>query len=268
MKIWVHTIVCNEDRFLWFAVMSVVDYVDRVMIWDTGSEDKTVEIIKEIIKTHGDKIIFKEVGRADRFQFTQMRQKMLNETEADWILILDGDEIWWKSSIKKVVDTIKKDGDKIDAIVVPFYVPLGDIYHYQEELAGQYKLLGRKGHCSLRLINKNIPGLHIDLPYGQEGYFDKDNLPIQQRQKVIFIDAPYFHTTHLPRSSTIRLYNKVKFELGSKFPEGFTYPEIFSLHYPSIVSSPWQNAGFRFLLLAAILTIPRKMKRRFVKFIV
>lgn len=267
MKIWAHTIVHNEDKFVWFAIMSVVDYVDKVVVWDTGSTDRTVEIIREIRKTQGNKVDFKEVGEVDKYAFTKMRQRMLDETKADWILILDGDEIWWKSSIKRVVDTIKNDGDKIDAIVVQFYVPLGDIYHYQEELAGQYELLGRKGHYNLRLINKNIPGLHVNLPYGQEGYFDKDKLPIQQREKIIFIDAPYFHTTHLTRSSAVRLYNKVKFELGSKFPKSFTYPDIFYLPHPSIVSSPWQNAGFKFLLMAAILTIPRKIKRRLVKFI-
>ena len=48
MKIWVNTIVHNEENFIWFAVMSVIDYVDKVLIYDTGSTDKTVEIIKEI----------------------------------------------------------------------------------------------------------------------------------------------------------------------------------------------------------------------------
>ena len=46
----------------------------------------------------------------------------------------------------------------------------------QEEAAGRYEILGRRGHFSLRAINKNIPGLHVDLPYGKEGYYDDKNV--------------------------------------------------------------------------------------------
>ena len=49
MKIWAHTLVMNEDRFIWYAVMSVIDYVDKILIFDTGSTDGTVRIIKGIV---------------------------------------------------------------------------------------------------------------------------------------------------------------------------------------------------------------------------
>src|SRR6266511_4858545 len=99
--------------------MSVIDYVDKVIVWDTGSTDKTVQIIKEIQRLKGNKIEFKEVGEVDKEQFTICRQKMLEQSKCDWILILDGDEIWWDISIKKVVYEINKNGNKIEAIVVP-----------------------------------------------------------------------------------------------------------------------------------------------------
>src|SRR3990172_3928684 len=99
--IWANTIVHNEENFIWFAIMSVVNYVDKILVWDTGSTDKTVEIIKEVIKEKGNKIEFKEVGAVNANEFTKMRQKMLDESHCDWILVLDGDEIWWGSSMKK-----------------------------------------------------------------------------------------------------------------------------------------------------------------------
>ena len=46
--ITVHTLVQNEEKYLWFSVMSVIDFADEVFIWDTGSTDNTVPIIKEI----------------------------------------------------------------------------------------------------------------------------------------------------------------------------------------------------------------------------
>lgn len=264
MKIWVHTIVHNEDKFIWFAVMSVVDYVDKVMIWDTGSTDKTVEIIKEIQKIKGKKISFKELGPVDKYQFTDVRQKMLEESKCDWILILDGDEIWWKESIRKVVQIINQEGNNIESVVVSMVVPVGDVYHFQSNAAGKYELLGKKGHYSLRVFNKSIPGLHVAQPYGSEGYFDVDNREIQKRQKLKFLDVSYLHVTHLARSSQKRLYNKFKYELGRSFAKDFRYPEILYSHRPKLVDDPWKKMDAIYLLKSLMITPLLLIKRRFV----
>lgn len=262
MKIWANTIVNNEENFVWFAIMSVVNYVDKVLVYDTGSTDHTVKIIREIKKIKKDKIIFKEVGPVDKDKFTKMRQSMLNQSNCDWILILDGDEIWWNNSIKRVVREIDQRGDQIDGIVVPMVVSVGDIFHFQEKQAGQYKLLGRQGHYSLRAINRKILGLHVDWPYGGESYLDKDNNLIQEREKVIFLDAPYLHVTHLKRSSLKRKFNKFKYELGKLVTRSFKFPEVLYRSHPKIVPSPWVKLTGAALMKAKLLTPFRKIKRR------
>ncbi len=264
MKIWANTIVNNEENFIWFAIMSIVDYVDKILVWDTGSTDKTVEIIKEIKKAKGDKIDFRQVSEVDKFQFTKMRQAMLQQSKCDWILVLDGDEIWWEESIKKVIKEIEKRGNEIDGIVVPMIVPVGDIYHFQEEEAGRYKILGRKGHLSLRAINKNIPGLHVDWPYGKEGYFDKNNLAVQEREDILFLDAPYLHMTHLKRSSKYRKQDKFKYELGKLASKEFKFPEVLLNPYPGIIFSPWVKISGINHIRAKLLTPFRKIKRRII----
>lgn len=260
MKIWVNTIVHNEENFIWFAVMSVVDFVDKVLIYDSGSTDKTVDIIKEIQKIKGEKIEFSEIGALDEYQFTKARQEMLDKSNCDWILIVDGDEIWSNESIKKLTDKIKRDGRNLDGIVVPYYVSIGDIYHYQEKEAGQYNILGKKGHFSLRALNKNIPGLHVDWPYGKESYFDGNNRLIQERKGIIFLDAPYFHVTHLQRSNLKN--DKFKYELGKKVEKDFKFPEVLSKLAPEIVPSPWKKRSKLFWLTSLPLTPLRKIKRR------
>lgn len=262
MKVWANTIVHNEENFVWFAIMSVVDWVDKVLVWDTGSTDKTIEIIKEVIKEKGDKVKFKEVGSADKYEFTKMRQKMLEQSKCDWILILDGDEIWWEDSIKQVVREINAKGAKIGGVVVPMVVPVGDIYHLQEESAGRYQLLGRKGHLSLRAINRKIPGLHVGLPYGKESFFDENDRLIQEREGIIFLDSPYLHITHLKRSGSKRKIDKFKFELGNQANKDFKYPEVLYKDYPQIVPSPWFKISGIELLKAKILTPLRRFKRR------
>lgn len=262
MKIFANTIVYNEENFIWFAIMSVVDYVDKILIWDTGSDDNTVKIIKDLKKLKGDKVVFKEIGPVDKFQFTEMRQKMLEQSKCDWTLILDGDEIWWDESINKLVKEISKRDGEMDGIVVPMVVAIGDIYHFQEEKAGQYHLLGKVGHLSLRAINKKIPGLHVDWPYGKESYLDENNLLIQKRENIIFLDAPYLHVTHLKRSSLPREYNKYKYELGKSFPKDFKYPEVFFKPYPKTVPPLWVKPTKMETLRMFIETPLRKIKRK------
>lgn len=261
MSIWVNTIVNNEENFIWFAIMSVVDFVDKILVYDTSSNDKTVNIIQEIKKVKGKKIEFKQVGKTDQDRFSQMRQNMLSQSKADWILILDGDEIWWEDSIKKVVSEIRHRGREIEGIVVPMIVPVGDIFHFQDQSAGEYQLLGRKGHLTLRAINTKIPGLHVDWPYGKESYLDSDNQPIQQRDGMMFLDAPYLHVTHLKRSNFKRAYDKFKFELGEG-KKDFKYPEVFYKKFPSLVSSPWIPITGKDLVLSKLLTPLNKIKRR------
>ena len=42
----VHCIVKNEERWIWYSLMSVLEHSDKIIVYDTGSSDKTIEIIK------------------------------------------------------------------------------------------------------------------------------------------------------------------------------------------------------------------------------
>ncbi|MDO8619132.1 MAG: glycosyltransferase [Candidatus Daviesbacteria bacterium] len=269
--IWGNCIVKNEDRFIWFAVTSVINYLDKLIIWDTGSSDKTVKIIELLKKKYPKKISFREYGEVDRESFTKAREEMLVQTKSDWVFLLDGDEIWWEKSIQEVVLNIQQKGDELDCIVNPTYNPVGDIYHYQESQAGQYKIAGQRGHFNIRAVNRKIPGLHFALPYGSEGFFDDKNKPIQERnsKKILFLDSAYLHLTHLRRSSLVEGENMVmdrikkrKYEIGTPFPKDFVYPEVLYKEMPSQVLSPWGKSSNSFKILALIQTPFKKIKRR------
>lgn len=271
MRIWSHTIVKNEERWIWYAVSSVINYVERVLIWDTGSSDNTIKIVKELIKKYPGKIEFREVGNVDPDQFTSVRGRMLERTQADWFIVNDADEIWWEDSIKKVVDTINKKGRNLESIVVPVKNLVGDIFHYQEEAAGNYKLAGRRGHLALKAINTKIPGLSSKNPHGTWGWVDSRGNMIQERdaKSMHFIDAPFLHTTHLLRGGarmydlkTPKRYKKFKHELGIPFSLDFYYPEVFFQSRPDIVPSPWVTMDAKFFWKSLLLTPLRKIKRR------
>lgn len=266
MRIWVNCLVKNEDQFVWFSIMSVIDYVDKVLVWDTGSSDETVKVIHKIQKIKGKKIEFKKKGAVDKNGFTKLRQEQLDRSTCDWIIILDGDEIWWEESIKRVIDTIKQDRTGIEGIVVPFYNSVGDVYHYQEPQASKYRVQGHSGHLTIRAINKKIPGLHVDLPYGQEGYFDKYNRPIQDGVKLKFLNTPYLHATFLKRSSIESLNKKYKVELGKTFDKDFSFPEVFNREYPSEITNPWKKRSIYYLLkaffISPIISVKRSIESR------
>ena len=262
MKIIAHTLVHNEENFIWFVLSSVVSLVDKIMVWDTGSDDRSVEIVKLIAKKYPGKIKFKEIGEVDADGVTLARQKMLERSDCDWILILDGDEVWTKLGIKELTYVIKKEGKNLDCVVVPFYNLVGDIYHFQEEIAGQYSFGKRKGHLQVKAINRKIKGLHVERAYPLEGYFDGSGRLVQESRKIKFIKTPYFHLTHLKRSSRIRKFKKYKLELGESFSNDFKYPEVFSSDYPGFIRNPWKKMSTRSFLLASAVTPFKKIKRR------
>ena len=271
MQICVHMLVKNEERYIWFAVMSVIDHVDKVLLWDTGSTDNTCEIIDELIKEYPGKIQFKEVGGVDPQKFTEIRQQMLNETKADWILIVDGDEVWWDESIMELTRFVREHGADYESIISPNINIVGDIYHYQEESAGRYRIDEKRGHINIRATNLKIPGLHFDKPHGSLGLFDGDGKLIQERDKDkrVFINAPYMHFTNMIRSSNRendllvpKRKIKLKYEIGKSFPKDFYYPEVFLKDRPDIVESPWTGTNSMFKLRAYLETPLRKIKRR------
>lgn len=274
MKIWVHTIVKNEDLYIWYSLNSVIRYVDKIMVWDTGSTDTTVKIIKEAQKIYGDRIVFREIisGGETPQGHTDARQKMLAETEADWILVLDGDEVWWEEGIKTLVETINLKGNSLDCLVVRHINLAGDIFHFQEEAASRYFIAGKKGNLNLRAFSTKIPGLHLEGAYPFEGYFDKKSIPLQERnnRKIAFLDMSYLHFTHLPRSTNTQAKvltraDKAKFEIGKPFPFDFYYPESFFRSRPEIVPSPWRELKGSGLFMAKWQTPLRKLKRKIFK---
>lgn len=269
LKIWANVLIKNEDRYLWFAVSSAIDFVDKVLIWDTGSSDKTLDIVKILEHKYPGKIIFAQKGSQSAEGITRLRQQMLEQSKCDWILLLDGDEIWWNKSLELISKVVKNNSRNLYAIVNPVFNLVGDLYHYQPESAGQYQLLGRKGHFNIRMINRHIPGLHIKGTYPLEGFYDGQDILIQQQDSHLkFVDAPLLHCSHLSRSTlssgdvaAVKRAKKKKYEFGKKFPSNFNFPEVLSQYRPDVVADPWGEMSFGFKLRAGIETPIRKLKR-------
>lgn len=258
--------VKNEAKWLWYSVTSVVDRVDKILLWDTGSTDNTRNVVTELRRRHKDKILFSERKINTPEDFTKIRQEMLDVTKSDWFMMLDGDEIWWEESINKVVDNLD---NKHESVVVPTINLVGDIYHYQDESSGNYRFGDLKGHYNLRFIKRDIVGLHSRGVHGVWGWADIDNKMIQDRNTYKFIDSPYLHATNLERSqndvNVIKRSKKFKYELGLEFPKDFYYPESLFRDRPNFIDSPWQTITNKYKFRAFFETPLRKIKRKLVE---
>lgn len=272
-KIIVHCLVKNEERFIWYALQSVLPYVNHIMVWDTGSTDKTLDIIRSVKSS---KISLKTFKSVSATLHTKLRQQMLQATpkgKYDWLMILDGDEVWAKESIKNTTQFARNHPD-YESIIVRTHNLIGDIYHRLPESAGHYHLAGHTGHLNLRFISlKNIPGLNVSKPHGQQGFFDRDGNLIQNRdpKKQKFFDIYYHHATHLQRSSStendhqvVKRSLKKKIEIGSRIPDN-QIPEVFFQDHQSIVPDVTKPAPLSFWLVALFITPVKFIKRLFAK---
>ena len=98
MLLGLHMIVKNEEELLPLCLNSVKDLVDEIIIVDTGSNDRTIEIAKE----NGATIIQTEWNN----DFSEARNLSLKSANTEWILYLDADEVL-KGNFKKIREQIK-----------------------------------------------------------------------------------------------------------------------------------------------------------------
>ena len=125
----------NEQRYIAQCLKSIRDVADQIVVVDTGSSDRTIEIAKELGA---------EVHRFDWCDdFSSARNAGLEHARGDWILVIDADEELDASSHDLLRKAIRTAG------VIAWRLPLND--------AGKDK---EGSHYVPRLF-RNVPGAHF-----------------------------------------------------------------------------------------------------------
>lgn len=248
-------VVKNEDRFVWFAINSVLPFVDKFLITDTGSFDNTLKIIKSI---DSKKI---EVTESDS-SVVNIRKQQLNKTKTPWFLLVDGDEIWPQKELKKLLLLTKKIPKEKIAVVNKTRNCVGDIWHYSSEKFGQYQFLEKKGHYNIRLMRTKT--YEIIGSYPLEEYRFKGKSVNKLDKKLYFSSAWYLHACHLKRSSGKQMIlgrRKQIVEKGISFKKN-ELPELFFKNKPELVSSPLARRNKAYEFQANILTFLKVIKNQ------
>lgn len=127
-------IVKNEQEMIEDCILSARNFVDEIIVVDTGSDDDTVRIAKKM----GANVYTYEWDNS----FSNARNCSIEKANHEWILLLDADERLVEEDGKKLIDFIEN--DKYDGAHFKVYNFVGSIE------SGRYTI-----HYALRLLRNN-----------------------------------------------------------------------------------------------------------------
>lgn len=126
-------VVKNEEKKI-EKFLRHYDWVDEIVVVDNGSDDKTVEIVKRF-KT--------KVYINQEYNLGKLKQFALEQTKADWILLLDTDEILSQRLIKEIKRVVQNTSD-----IHGYWIP------YQNYAFGKPVYYGGERYSKIRLFRR------------------------------------------------------------------------------------------------------------------
>ncbi len=159
-------IVKDEEELLPGCLDSIRDWVDEIIVVDTGSSDKTVDIAR----SYGAKMFFQK-WEGD---FSKHRNYSLDQAASDWILIIDADERVNQEDVVKIRRQISEETYRALAVNVFNYsgkfnekvTSLASVRLFKRELGLRYKGIV---HNQL-VIDPAEPVLRTDVRIDHFGY--------------------------------------------------------------------------------------------------
>jgi tetratricopeptide (TPR) repeat protein len=164
--------VKNEEKFLPQCIDSVRNYVDEIIIVDTGSTDRTVEIAEK----YTDKIYFHPWEE----DFSKHRNQSISYATGDWIFILDADEVLLPECGNTVFEAIKDESiDSIYATVKSSYdTSKGEAVHNSIRIFRNNGIIHYEGRVHNRVVGEKASKIY-PITLFHEGY----NLPPEESRK-------------------------------------------------------------------------------------
>ena len=182
-------IVKNEEKYLADCLASVKDVVNEIVIVDTGSTDRTIEIAKEY-----DAKIFNFNWVND---FSAARNYALDNSTGDWILYLDADERLSPDSkaemsrltkeIKKeayfcIVDNIDEIGHRAALMAYPRLFPNKKELRFEGAIHEQIEPALLRNHYQIKNAKIKIIHLGYNVEKNEMDLKAKRNLEILQKE--------------------------------------------------------------------------------------
>ncbi|WP_203245860.1 tetratricopeptide repeat-containing glycosyltransferase family 2 protein [Sporosarcina beigongshangi] len=130
-------IVKNEEEVIGRCLESVSGLVDEIIIVDTGSSDRTKEIVKKYTNRIVDFQWVDDFAAARNFSFQQATQ--------DYILWLDADDIFTEEDRKKFILLKQSLSPATDAVSLNYHLSFDEVGNVTSRLR-RYRLVKRENH--------------------------------------------------------------------------------------------------------------------------
>jgi glycosyltransferase involved in cell wall biosynthesis len=117
-KLSVCIIAKNEEMNIAACLNSVKDIAWEIIVLDTGSTDKTKEIVKAFSSTSlvtGHPSLFESTWKND---FSKARNESISHATGDWILIMDADEVLTEETRQKLLPFLEANEKNSDPYLV------------------------------------------------------------------------------------------------------------------------------------------------------
>nr|MBP6073255.1 glycosyltransferase family 2 protein [Flavobacterium sp.] len=108
LKLSVFIIAFNEERII-EECLKKLNWVDEIIVVDSGSTDRTVEICEK----YQAKVIYKKFEG-----FGQQKQFALDQTTNDWVLSLDADEVLTDELIAEMKSSIQSESHDYEGFYI------------------------------------------------------------------------------------------------------------------------------------------------------
>ena len=111
-------IVKNEEEFIAGCLTSIRNLADEIIIVDTGSTDRTIDIIEKFRGADylGDKVkLYHHLWEND---FSKHRNQSLEYATQEWILIIDADERWFQEDTVRLIENIRLNKANLVSVLV------------------------------------------------------------------------------------------------------------------------------------------------------
>lgn len=256
----------NEQMNIKAAIESVTAFSERIVVVDSFSNDKTIEISKSL----GAEVIQNEfLNQSQQYQYAIKNL----EIKTPWTLRLDADERISEEAKDEILNLLSKDDSQITGVVIPFEVKFlgrklrfGGIYPFKK------MILYRTGKAMMESRNMDehlvlIEGKSIQLKkisYHEDfknlsTWIDKHN-KYASREVLDYFEQKSKGNQGLSNSTRIKRILKYKFyyliPMGFRSFLYFIYRYLFRLGFldgrPGFIFAVLQAFWYRFLVDAKI----------------
>ncbi|MFZ1685690.1 MAG: tetratricopeptide repeat protein [Candidatus Zixiibacteriota bacterium] len=204
--------VKNEEEMLPGCLDSLRNWVDEIIVVDTGSTDRSVEIAQQ----YGAKIFHHPWANS----FSEARNHTLEHATCDWLFIIDADERVFEEDVPQLIQMLNQDQFPMVAVNVFNYYPLSDdivTFLPSKRLFRRSLNLSYSGivHNQL-LVPENVPAIKTGIRIKHFGYgLSKERM----EAKIVRTKALLEKQLEVNPDDAFALFNYAQLHRSS--PDGF-----------------------------------------------